>query len=107
MDPLSSSASVLTLIHAARLGIKGIRKLVACRKAPKELDQLRKELESLEALLENIGSFVDQNPSEVYRDTLHRPIKLASEKIDSIDQILRSPALGVSYLSERNKARLT
>ncbi len=106
MDPLSATASLLTLIYAARFGIQGIRKLVACRKAPVELDQLRNELESLESLLEKIRLCVEQLPSTVYRDLLRAPVTLASEKIDSINKILCSPVFGGPYLNEGNKARL-
>ncbi|KAL8748576.1 MAG: hypothetical protein Q9184_007206 [Pyrenodesmia sp. 2 TL-2023] len=38
---------------------------------------------------------------------LYRPITLVSERFISINEMMRSPALGVSSLSEDNKARLT
>lgn len=38
MDLLSFTASLLTVIHAARMGKKSVHKLNACHKAPKELD---------------------------------------------------------------------
>lgn len=107
MDPLSFTASLLTVIQAARLGIKGVRKLDACRKAPKELDRFRTELEGLEALLEGVRTFINQNPSMIYCDILSTPVNLASDRIQSINRILSSPALRFSRLSEENNARLT
>ena len=107
MDPLSFTASLLAVIQATRIGIKGIRKLQACRKAPKELDRFRTELEGLEALLEGVETFINQNPSLTYCDTLSTPVALASERIQSVNQILSSPALRYPRLSEENKARLT
>lgn len=107
MDPLSFTASLLAVIQAARIGIKGVRKLDACRKAPKELDRFRTELESLEALLEGVRTFINQNPSIIYCDILSTPVNLASERVQSVNQILSSPALRFSRLSEENRARLT
>lgn len=107
MDPLSFTASLLAVIHAARIGVKGVRKLDSCRKAPKELDRFRTELESLEALLEGVRTFIDLNPSMIYCDILSTPVDLASERIQSVNQILSSPALRFSRLSEESNARLT
>lgn len=107
MDPLSFTASLLAVIQAARIGIKGVRKLDACRKAPKELDRFRTELESLEALLEGVRTFINQNPSMIYCDILSTLVNLASERVQSVNQILSSPALRFSRLSEENRARLT
>ena len=107
MDPLSFTASLLTVIHAARIGINGIRKLNACRKAPKELDRFWTELESLEALLSSVRTFIERNPSMTYCDILNTPVTFASERIHSVNQILCSPAFRLSGLSEENKAPLT
>lgn len=107
MDPLSFTASLLAVIQAARIGIKGVRKLDACRKAPKELDRFRTELESLEALLEGVRTIINQNPSMIYCDILSTLVNLASERVQSVNQILSSPALRFSRLSEENRARLT
>ncbi len=106
MDPLSAAASLLAFIHAAHIGIKGIQKFNACRKAPKELDRFWTELESLEALLESVRTFIDRNSSMTYCDILSTPVTLASERIHSVNQILHSPVFHLSSLSEENKARL-
>jgi len=74
MEPLSAAASLLAFIHAAHIGIKGIQKFNACRKAPKELDRFWTELESLEALLESVRTFIDRNSSMTYCDILSTPV---------------------------------
>lgn len=107
MDPVSVTASLLTVIHAAGVCLGGVRKLNSYRKVPDELDRFRIELESLKILLENVKVFVTQSPSVQYCELLHAPVKRASELMVSVDKTLSSPVFGVSKLSEENKARLT
>lgn len=77
MDPLSFTASLLTVIRAARIGLKGLRTQYACYKAPKELNRFWTELESLEALLESVRIFIERNPSMTFCDILSTPITLS------------------------------
>ena len=51
MDPLSITASVIAVLGAASTSGAAIRKLVALRKAPEELDALLNEGEALRSLL--------------------------------------------------------
>ena len=57
MGLLSLTLSLLAVLHAAHIGLKGFRKLDARRKALKALERLWSELESLEVLLENVRIF--------------------------------------------------
>ena len=107
MDPLSFAASLLTVIHAARVSANGLRKLNAYRNAPQQLDALRAELESLEELLQNIKIFTEKNASMSYCEVLRKPLESASAKISSVETILSFPAFRLSRLSDANKARAT
>ena len=107
MDPISITASLLAVIHAAGVCVKGVRKLLSYRKAPDELDRFRMELEGLQALLESVKVFITQNGSIQFGELLHLPIKRAADLMVSVDKILSSPAFGFSGFSEDKKARLT
>lgn len=107
MDPLSFTASLLTVIQATRIGIKGMHRFSAYRKAPKELQQFMAELEDPEVLLESVRTFIERNPSMAYCGILSTPVAFASGRLHSVNQILASRTFRLSCLSEENKARLT
>ena len=107
MDPLSFTASLLTIIHAARVGAQALRQLNAYRRAPQVVHRLRSELDALEGLLGNVRTFITENRSGPYCEILKPPLDCASSKIDRLNKILTSPAFRLSRLSDANKARLT
>ena len=107
MDPLSFTASLLAIIHAAHVSVQGLQKVYACRNAPQELDRLRAELESLEELLHNVKTFTELNASLPYCNILRKPLESPSVKIASVETILSSPAFCLTKLSDANKARAT
>lgn len=99
------------MIHAVRVGGKGLAKLKSCYDAPPEIARLRTEVASLEKLLDAVQNFVDSNNSALIDrhtiDLLTAPLDLALARIESINTILSSPAFGLAKLSDANKARLT
>ena len=107
MDPISFTASLLAIIHAARVGAQGLQKLNAYRRAPQELHRLRSELEAFEGLLRNVRTFIEENQSGIYCELLKPPLDYALPKIDNLNKILSSSAFRLSNLSDANRARLT
>ena len=107
MDPLSITASLLAIIHAAHVSVQGLRKIYAYRHASEELDRLRAEFESLEELLLNIKTFAEVNASLPCCEILHKPLESASVKITRVEAMLSSPAFRLTRLSDSNKARTT
>ncbi len=75
MDPLSFTASLLTVIGAAQVGVKGIQKLNNYRNAPQELGTLATELKGVQSLLEDIKSFIELNPQALYSESLHECVQ--------------------------------
>lgn len=109
-DPVSLAASLVALIHAVRVGGKGLAKLKSCYNAPPEIAQLRTEVASLEQLLGSVRDFVhgDSGPMIRHRnDLLIAPVDLAAARMGSVNKILSSPAFGLGRLSDSNKACLT
>ncbi len=70
MDPLSLTASIIGVITAAKAGVKALLKLNECRKAPQEVEDLASELESVQRLLEDVGSFFGLNVQFSYCGSL-------------------------------------
>lgn len=106
MDPLSFTASILTVIGVAGAGVKGIRKLNGYRNAPHELEELAAELEGVQALLQDMKSFVELNQRALYSESLHECVKRAATKILSVNTILDTTSLKLRGLSDANQARL-
>ena len=97
-DPVSLGASLVALIHAVRVGGKGLAKLKSCYNAPAEVAQLRAEVESLGQLLEDVQNFVHSNSTLMVRHTsviLTLPVDLAATRIGSVNTNLSSPAFGL------------
>lgn len=107
MDPISFTASLLALIHAANALVQGLHKAYAYRGAPRELDRLLAELQSLEELLRNIKAFTELNPSLPFCETLGKPLERASVQVANIETILSASDFHWSKLSDANKARIT
>ena len=106
MDPLSLAASLVTIIHAGRIGLRGLRRICDSRKAPEEIHQLRAELEGLQQLLENVRKFSSQRPSDTLV-LLNEPLKRAQKSIASVNKILHSTAFGISKDNAMTHAQLT
>ena len=107
MDPLSFAASVLAVITAAQPAIQGLRKLDAFRKAPRELEDLTLELESMESLLKDIEHLVDLYPTLSYSGNLSSSVLSAASMINEINKLLVSVRLKRLNLSDAAQARLS
>ena len=107
MDPLSLAASLVAIIHAGRIGLRGLRRICESRKAPEELHQFRAELEGLQQLLENVRAFSLQKPPDQFGVLLDEPLKRAQRSIDSVNHILNSTTFGVSRFNTAAQAQVT
>ena len=87
MDPLSLTASLLTITATAELCIKALRKTNAYRKAPQEIEDLSAELHGIQDILNRIREFVDKEHA-LHADTLLDPLKRAAEKCQRLDSVL-------------------
>ena len=85
MDPLSLTASILAVIAAARLSIKQINE---CRKAPKIIEDLSNELDSIAGLLLQVQKLIDCNGQNTHSGTLSAPLERANAKIDGLSQLI-------------------
>ena len=106
MDPLSITASLLTLIGAAKAGINGVRKLSSYRKAPRELADLLSELESFEEILTDIKAFSDWYPNATFSEGLIERVQFSASKIAAISDLVASNPLKLAKLSDENHARV-
>ena len=103
-DPFSITVGLLTILHAARTSVRGLR---ACHDAPQELERLRYEVENLESLLESTRTSVEQNPFTTYQHILQSPLARASTKINSVNKILSSTPFNRLKLNNKIKSGAT
>ncbi len=106
MDPLSISASLLTVIGAAKAGANGVRKLSKCRKAPRELADLVSELESFQNTLTDIKSFTELYPNARFSESLCQCVQGSASKITAINDLMASNPFKLTKLSDDNHARV-
>ncbi|MCJ1476887.1 hypothetical protein MMC13_005556 [Lambiella insularis] len=94
MDPLSISASVITVTSTIGAAVKGVRKLVGLRKAAsKELSVLLDLLVDLHGVLHNVGSVLEYRRQNDIRDgtsyeSLGRLAERAKEKVSELNRII-------------------
>lgn len=106
MDPVSLTASILTVIAAAQAGVDGLRKLNNFRKAPQELEDLALELESIKSLLQDVERFLKLNPLLVQSGGLAQSVRCAASKITKINKLLESRPFALLKLSNAAQGRL-
>ena len=106
MDPLSLTASILTVIAAAQAGVEGLRKLNNFHKAPKELKDLALELESIKSLLQEVEHFLELNPLLLQSEGLSQSVRYAASKITKINKLLESGPFALLKLSNATQGRL-
>ena len=106
MDPLSFTASLLAVLAAARVGVKGLRRLNDYRKAPQELADLVSELESLESLLTDVQSLAELHRHVSHSRSLFESVQHAGSKIANIHQLLNSRPLKLPSLNKASQVLL-
>ena len=106
MDPLSVTASIVTVIAAARNGVKGLRKLDRLWRGPQELQDLLLEVESIERLLADISNFATRDESFLCCDALLQCVERAGEKLDQVNRLIASVPTKILKLGEAGRARL-
>ena len=106
MDPLSLTASILTVIAAAQAGVEGLRKLNSFRKASQELEDLALELESIKSLLQDVEHFLELNPLLLQSGGLSQSVRCAASKIIKINKLLKSEPFALLKLSNAAQGRL-
>ena len=76
MDPLSLTASLITVITANSAGSKGLRRLIDYRKGSEELEDLIFVVDRTKSYLANVVSFAELNSSLIYSHDLLHSVKL-------------------------------
>ena len=107
MDPVSLCASILAIVAGAQTGIRGLRKIKQYWSAPRQIDQLTIEIESLQSLLRNVFAFIEASNSRFYSEDLSQPVERADSVIQSFADLLSSPLFRIVNLSNTSGARLT
>ncbi|KAL8819079.1 MAG: hypothetical protein Q9223_002415 [Gallowayella weberi] len=106
MDPLSIATGVITLIGACNALASTIKKLHQLREAPKELDDLEKELSALQSCTEGVNQLIQTHDNHrrgiVGRMSIGLYVENAHQKIEQIQHFLDRRLLD---LSSRNKIR--
>lgn len=106
MDPLSLTASIVAVITAANVGVKGLRKLDHFRRAPQEIEELTSELESIKSLLEEIASFARLNSQALHCESLFQCVGRAGKKTNDINTLLATAPSNFPRLNDAGQARL-
>lgn len=93
MDPLSATASVLAVLGALAASAKGLRKLLALRKSPKELSDLLHEITALRSLLKivhaSLLNLADIAPLQAFLQELQcllKPVEQGMLELDKLTQ---------------------
>ncbi|KAI9873434.1 MAG: hypothetical protein M1830_000415 [Pleopsidium flavum] len=92
MDPLSVTASVLTVVGAAGAVLKSLKKLSSFRRAPEEVHALIDEVSDLQTVLRDIETFLQERREN--DRSLHRVLGLsvllerAKDKLLELDSII-------------------
>ncbi|KAL8694797.1 MAG: hypothetical protein Q9224_003507 [Gallowayella concinna] len=87
MDPLSISASVVTLLGVAEGVSRGLRKLLKLRGVPDLVLALNNEVSDLQLLLNEVGTLVQKEARSVH--SLPRILERIQAKLNNLDLILR------------------
>lgn len=93
MDPLSATASILAVLGALAASAKGLRKLLALRKSPKELSDLIHEVTALRSLLRivhasllNLGNIT---PLQAFLQELQYLLKPVEQGMVELDKLTK------------------
>lgn len=113
MDPVSISASVVTLIGAANTASHGLRKLLRLRGAPDIILSLNNEVSDLQLLLNEVGSLLSEarsvhtgghgsaTPKAAGFQSLPPTLARIQAKLSELDTILEKlPANGLNFASK-------
>lgn len=106
MDPLSLTASLLTVIAAAQVGLNGLRKLNEYYKASREIEELTAELETVQGHLKYIRAIVEADEHALRIGSLEEPVQRAADKIAALNHLLASPTWRFTKLSLASQDRL-
>ena len=107
MDPVSLTASILTIITTAEVAVKGLRKLRDVWKAPEDIEDLAKELEILQPTLRDVAAFLESPASSLHCASILSSVERASLIINKIKLTSRPISQSSqSSLSDAARARL-
>ena len=104
MDPLSLTASLLTIVATAQLAFKSLRTVNVCRRALQDLDSLSSELRSIKECLTLITAFLNNNEGTLYIEILTDPLERAFVRLNDLNAIIPDSGL---VTSGRGTATLT
>ncbi len=106
MDPVSLCASILAIISAANSGLRALRGIKQFWEAPREIEDLVTELESLQFTLRDVDTFVEAATADQYSDSLSQAVLRASAVVDAVVALLLSPPFRTTRVSNTSRARL-
>jgi len=106
MDPVSLCASILAIISAAQSGLNVLRGIKQCWEAPREIEDLIIELESLQVTLRDVATYLEAATLVRYSESLSQPVLRASAIVDAMVVLLLSPPFRMTHVSSASRARL-
>ena len=107
MDPVSLCASILAIVAGAQSALQGLRKIKQYWGAPKQIDKLATEIESLQCLLHRVSAFVESSDSCPYSEDLSQPVERAGSIVESFTNLVLSPQSRDAHACNIKGARLT
>ena len=106
VDPLSVVASALGILTAVRGTLKGAGKVTDYRKAPREIESLTSEVDSLHGFLQATHACLSTNPSVTYSENLIASVQSILRTIKSMHGT-SSSASSLQSLVTSDKSRLS
>ncbi|CAL8574443.1 hypothetical protein XPA_000403 [Xanthoria parietina] len=98
MDPLSVTASVLTILGVATQVTKGLAKVRALHYAPAELSSLINEVSDLRAIISQVATFSNQLEEERFRGpviALKSHLDRATDQLRSLENLINAELIKI------------
>ncbi|MCJ1453348.1 hypothetical protein MMC28_003695, partial [Mycoblastus sanguinarius] len=92
------------VVAAAQAGARALRKLSSYFKAPREIEELISEIQTILASVKDIESFLELGPDVSYRGSMLEFAQRANSTIVKINDLLASKTFKVLGLNEANQA---
>lgn len=98
MDPLSVTASIITLLGASEGIVKGVSTLLVLHNAPAEVSELLDEVNDLRAVLSQVASLGNRLPEEPFHGpviSLKNHLNRANEQLHEIDHLMNTKLIKI------------
>lgn len=107
MDPLSLSASIITVVAATASSIKLLKKAQGFCHLPDQLCALLNEISDLRCVLRILEGMSEEEASEELRGSLTRLLRRAKLALDELDVLLRATLVTSENEEEHTKLRVS